>query len=397
MTLPLDGITVIDLTQALAGPYATMLLGDMGADVIKIEMPGAGDQSRGWGPPFLNGESAYYLSTNRNKRSLTLDLSQPAGQEIMWELLSRADIFITNIPRMESLRKIRLDYETLHKAFKRLIMCIISGFGLDGPYAGRPGYDVIAQGMSGTMSLTGPVDGEPYRFPTAIADMTAGIYAVIGILGALLTRQRTGEGQLIDISLLDSQITWLSYVAGSYFATGERPKRQGNQHPSIVPYQPFKARDKYFIVAVGSEKLWKQFCEVLGLGDTIMDDPRFATNAARHANREALIAILSELFSTEDAAHWLELLGQAGIPCGPINYVDEIFADPHIRARHAVVEIEHPTIGIVRSIANPVRYSDTSLAYRRHPPRLGEHTEEILLQLGKSREEIEALRQAGVV
>ena len=397
MTLPLDGIMVIDLTQALAGPYATMLLGDMGADVIKIEMPGAGDQSRGWGPPFLNGESAYYLSTNRNKRSLTLDLSQPAGQEIMWELLSRADIFITNIPRVESLRKIRLDYETLHKAFKRLIMCMISGFGLDGPYAGRPGYDVIAQGMSGTMSLTGPVDGEPYRFPTAIADITAGIYAVIGILGALLTRQRTGEGQLIDISLLDSQITWLSYVAGSYFATGERPKRHGNQHPSIVPYQPFKARDKYFIVAVGSEKLWRQFCEALGLDDTLMNDPRFATNAARQAHREALIAILSELFLTEDAAHWLEVLSQAGIPCGPINEVDELFADPHIQARHAVVELEHPTIGMVQSIANPVRYSDTPLAYRRHPPRLGEHTEEILLQLGKSREDIETLRQAGVI
>ena len=281
MTTPLQNVRVVDLTQALAGPYATMLLGDMGADVIKIEPPGTGDQSRGWGPPFLEGESAYYLCCNRNKRSLTLDIGAPAGQEIMRDLLATADVFITNIPRQESLRKNGLDYATLHARSPRLIVCSISGFGMDGPYAGRPGYDILAQAMSGTMSLTGPTDGEPFRFPTALADISAGVYAVIGILGALLARQASGEGQYIDIALLDSQITWLSYVAANHFATGERPRRLGNLHPSIVPYQPFKASDGYVMVAVGTEKLWRQFCSALDLPAAVAEDARFCSNAAR--------------------------------------------------------------------------------------------------------------------
>jgi len=398
MPQPLEGIKVVDLTQALAGPYGTMILGDMGADVTKVEIPGRGDQSRGWGPPFLAGESAYFLSTNRNKRGLTLNIKSAAGQEILHTLLSEADVLVTNNPRIESLRKYGLDFESLRGRYLKLIACNISGFGMDGPYAGRPGYDLVAQAMSGTMSLTGPAEtDEPYRFPTAMADITAGIYAVIGIMGALLTRQRTGEGQFIDISLLESQITWLSFLAGNYFATGERPPRRGNAHPSIVPYDIFKARDKHFMVAVGSEKLWRQFCEILGLADSVMNDPRFAINADRLAHRGELVVLLSDIFVRRDAAEWIEVLGRAGIPCGPINFIDETVADPQVMARGVVVELEHPAIGIVKSIANPVRSSVSQVAYRRYPPQLGEHTEEILLHLGKTGEEIAALRAAGAV
>ena len=393
----LDNITVIELTQALAGPYCTMMLGDLGADVIKIERPPKGDQSRGWGPPFLAGESAYFLSTNRNKRGMTLNLKEPAAREIMHRLIERADVFVTNLPRQSSRRANGADWETLHALNPRLVYCSITGYGTTGPYAERGGYDVIAQGESGLMSLTGEVDGDPIRYPIPIADVTTGIYSAFAIVASLLARERTGEGQFLDMALLDSQISWLTNVAGNYFATGERPPRLGNAHPTIVPYQPFRARDKHFIVGVGSERLWKKFCAVLGMADTLTDDPRFATNSDRLAHRQELIALLEEIFVREDADVWVERFGAAGIPCGPINFVDEALAHPQALHRGVIVELEHPLIGTVRSLGNPMHFSHTSITYRLPPPMLGQHTDEVLRELGYDEQGIRELRERGAV
>jgi crotonobetainyl-CoA:carnitine CoA-transferase CaiB-like acyl-CoA transferase len=399
---PLEGICVIDLTQALAGPYCTMMLGDLGADVVKIEPPGRGDMSRGWGPPFVEGESAYFLSINRNKRGLTVNFKAPEGQRILHRLAEGADVFIVNIPRMESLQRGRIDPETLQAINPRLIYCAISGYGFTGPKAGRGGYDVVAQGEAGLMSLTGEPDGGPIRFPTPMADITAGIYATIGILSALLARERTGQGQFVDIALLDSQITWLANVGGSYFATGQRPPRLGNVHPTITPYQPFRARDKgqetgYIIVAVGTERLWQRFCALLGIEDTIMVDPRFATNAQRNEHRAELIPLLQAILEKEKAAYWLERFVAEGIPSGPINFPDETLADPQLLARGMIVELEHPLAGLARSIGNPVHLSETPITYRLPPPLLGEHNGEVLSALGYDAEQVEGLREQGVI
>jgi len=393
----LNGIRVLDVTEALAGPYCTMMLGDLGADVLKIERPGVGDMSRGWGPPFIQGESAYFLCTNRNKRSLTLNLQAPEARRILHRLVTGADVFVVNQPRIESLRRLECDYETLRAINPRLIYCSITGYGMTGPYAGRGGYDVVTQGESGLMALTGEPDGPPARYPIPIADVTAGIYSVVAILSALLARERTGEGQFIDTALLDSQIAWLTNVAGAYFATGQRPRKLGNVHPNIAPYQPFRARDKFFIVAVGTERLWARFCEVLGIAETIGQDPRFATNADRLRHRTELVAQLEALFTTQDADHWLERMRAADIPCGPINQVDEILNDPHVKARGMIVELEHPVAGLVRSLGNPVKLSATPAAYRLPPPTLGQHTAEVLGELGYGPEEVERLREDGVV
>jgi formyl-CoA transferase/CoA:oxalate CoA-transferase len=374
-----------------------MLMGDMGADVIKIERPGVGDQSRGWGPPYLEGESAYFLSCNRNKRSLSLNAATPEGQCIMHRLLGRADVFVNNLPRQSSLQKYGLDAATWQTRNPRLTHCSITGFGRTGPYVDRAGYDLLAQAMSGTMALTGNPDGQPMRFPTAIADITAGIYALLGILAALLVRERTGVGQTIDVSLLDSQITWLSYVAANYFATGEQPPRLGNLHPTIVPYQPFPARDKYFIVGVGSERLWQRFCAALGLEETLMHDPRFGTNSDRLLHRTQLVSLLQPIFLQREADHWLDILASAGIPCSPINHVDEALNDPQVFARHMIVELEHPLSGTIRSLGLPVNLSTTPVSYRLPPPLLGQHTGEILTHLGYSLAEIEQLTAAAVV
>lgn len=398
MTNVLENIRVIDTTQALAGPYCTMMLGDMGADVIKVERPGAGDQSRGWGPPFVEGESTYFLSVNRNKRSLTLDIQAEAGREIMQRLLATADVFVCNIPRRESRQRAGIDEETVRARNPRLVYCLISGYGLDGPYAGRPGYDLLAQGEAGLMSLTGDPapDGEPYRYPIPIADITAGIYACTGIIGALYARERTGQGQLIDVSLLESQSAWLTMLASAYLNADSPPVRMGNLHPNIVPYQLFRAQDKYIIVTVGTEKLWHSFCQVMGL-DHLRDDPRFATNRDRIGHRQELAAILDELFSARPAADWLDRLQSVNIPCGPINRVPETLSHPQHQARNFVVELEHPLLGVVRSLGNPIRYSETPLDYRLAPPLLGQHTAEILAELDYAAADVDALRQRGIV
>lgn len=381
---PLAGLRVIEMTEALAGPYCAMMLGDLGADVIKVERPGVGDQARKWGPPFLEGESAYFLSVNRNKRSIELDIKNAEDHAVLVSLVENADIFITNNPRMESLRRAGLDPEALRVSNRGLIYTAISGYGHTGPKAGRGGYDVIAQGESGAMALTGEPGSGPMRFPTAMADISAGLYALVGVQAALYARDRgggSGEGQVVDVSLVDSQVSWLANVAGSFFATNERPQKIGNAHPSIAPYQPVRARDKNLIVAVGTERLWARFCGVLGIESTLMTDPRFSTNPDRNTNREELIPLLEEILAERDAGEWVEALLVAGVPAGPINFVDETLADEQVHARGMVVELEHPLIGIVRSVGNPVCMSAGGPTYRRYPPRLGEHANEIRREL----------------
>jgi crotonobetainyl-CoA:carnitine CoA-transferase CaiB-like acyl-CoA transferase len=393
----LDDILIVDLSQALAGPYCTMLLGDMGAEVIKIEPPGSGDQSRGWGPPFVEGESTYFLAVNRNKKSLTLNLKSDQGQEIMHRLIARADVFIHNMPRQSSQRKTGVDAETLLDINPRLIYVSITGYGSSGPYAERPGYDLIAQGESGLMSITGEPEGEPMRYPIPLADMTTGLYTALGVVSALLARHRTGRGQVLDLSLLESQSAWLGILASAYLNAGEEPQRLGNIHPNIVPYQVFRARDKYIIVAVGTQRLWGRFCEVLGIAGTAMNDPRFATNADRLAHRQELVNMVQTILSQKEADHWLEALREAQIPSGPINSVPETLTHAQILERGFVVELEHPLAGWVKSLGNPVHFSDMPVSYRLPPPTLGEHNVAILGELGFASKEISALVERGVI
>lgn len=390
MAAILDSIRVVELTEALAGPYCAMLLGDFGADVIKVERPRVGDQSRGWGPPFVGGESAYYLAANRNKRSLTLDYDVPRGREILERLLASADVFLINQPVLASLEKRGLAPQTLCAKFPRLIYCSITGYGFSGPKAGRPGYDILAQAEAGVMSFTGEPGGGPMRFPIAIADMTCGMYATMGILGALYAREKTGQGQFMDMALLDSQLTWLANVGSSYLNAGQSPQRLGNAHPSIVPYQVFRGGDgRHFVAGVGTEAQWKRFLQMLGEEETLGRDARFATNALRTENRGALIEKLQLLFAEAPAAGWLARLAAAEIPCAPINTVAEALSDAQTLARGLIVQLEHPALGAVKSIANPVHFSNSPVSYRYPPPLLGEHNEEILRSLGYRGEEPE--------
>ena len=378
---PLTGIKVVDMTEALAGPYCGMLLGDLGADVIKIERPGDGDQARGWGPPFLEGESAYFLAINRNKRSIELDAKDPGDSSVLHTLIGRADVFLTNNPRLQSLARAGLDPETLRARHPRLVYAAISGYGHTGPKANRGGYDIIAQGEAGLMALTGPTDGGPSRFPSPMADISGGIYACMGVLAALYARDNrangSGTGQLVDVALVDAQLSWLANIGASYFATGKRPARLGNAHPNVTPYQPVRARDKTMIIAVGNERLWAKFCTILGVETTLQADARFATNAARNENRAELIALLEQILAQRTAAEWVEALVAAGIPAGPINFPDETLTDEHVLARRMIVELEHPLIGAVKSIATQIRFTTNGPTYRRYPPRLGEHNAEV--------------------
>jgi glutaryl-CoA transferase len=390
MSMFLDGIRVVELTEALAGPYCAMLLGDLGSDVIKVERPGVGDHSRTWGPPFVDSVSAYFLAANRNKRSITLNYDRPTGPEILHRLIAQADVFICNQPSLASLERRGIDPVSLRAKYPRLIYCAISGYGFTGPKAGQAGYDILAQAEAGVMSFTGEPGGGPVRFPIAIADMTTGIYAALGILAALFARERTGKGDFLDLALFDSQLTWLANVGSSYLNSSVSPSRWGNAHPNIVPYQLFRGSDgKYFVLAVGTQPQWLRLLRVLELESNLGHDPRFASNSDRIQNRDALIPILQQRFDAHPTAWWIGCFTRADIPAAAIHSVSEALQDCQTTSRGLIVEIEHPTLRTLRSIANPIRSAAQPILYRYPPPTLGEHTRAILGELGFSPSEVE--------
>jgi crotonobetainyl-CoA:carnitine CoA-transferase CaiB-like acyl-CoA transferase len=397
-TGPLKGLRVLDLTRVLAGPTCTQMLGDLGAEVIKIERPGAGDDTRGFAPPVMPGtdQSAYFVGVNRNKRSVTLDIAAPEGQKVARRLLADTDILVENF-KVGALAKYGLGYEQVHAEFPSIIYCSITGFGQTGPYAPRPGYDSLIQGMGGVMSLTGEPDGQPQKVGVPVADLFAGLYGCIGILAALRHRERTGEGQQVDIGMLDTHVAWLANQGMNYLATGENPARLGNQHPNIVPYQVFQTKDGYMVLSVGNDPTFKRFCDSFGLSH-LLRDKRFATNPARVANRQLVTDTLAPTMRERTTAEWVEKLEVLKIGCGPINTLKEVFADPHVQARDMVVEMPHASGATVKLIANPVKLSETPPDYRVPPPMLGEHTEEILRDLlGMTSREFNRLRGKGVV
>jgi formyl-CoA transferase len=395
---PLHNIRILDITRALAGPYCTMMLGDLGADVIKVERPVSGDETRGWGPPFVGkpygpypGESAYFIAANRNKRSMTVNIQSKEGQEIIRKLAGISDVLVENY-RTGELEKMGLGYQDLHKLYPKLIYCSVSGYGRTGPYADRPGYDAVLQAEGGMMSITGPIDGPPSRAGIPIIDITSGMFAATAILAALRARDMTGEGQLVDVSLFDSHVALLTNVASNYLVGGASPRRYGNAHPNLVPYDAFSARDGWFIVGVANEKQWGILCDVLAQPD-MKTDSRYAANRDRVANREELLAELNRLFSERDMDDWLAQLTKAGLPCGRINSIPEVFAHPQAQAREMAQETEHPSAGTIKVPGFPYKLSNTPAEVRMPPPLLGQHTEEVLTSLlNYSSEDITSLR-----
>lgn len=375
---PLHGIRVLDLSRVLAGPYCTMVLSDLGADVIKVESP-EGDETRGWGPPFIAGESAYYLCVNRNKRSIVVDFKTEEGHKILHELIKRTDVLVENF-RPGTLRRFALDFESASAINPKLIYCSISGFGQTGPLRDKPGYDFMIQAMGGLMSITGEPDGEPMKVGVAVADLFAGQNASIAILAALQARAQTGKGQHLDISLFDSQVAMLANVASNYLVSGNLPKRYGNAHANIVPYQSFQASDAWFVVAVGNDKQFEKLCSVIGESQ-LVKDARFGLNSERVKNRDLLIEIVKPIFLQRTAGEWLAALENAGIPCGPINTLDKVFSMPQVEARDLLIHMEHSKIGSLRLVGSPLKFSDTPVEYKLPPPKLGEHTEEVLREL----------------
>ena len=405
MTAPLAGLRVFDLTRILAGPTCTQLLGDLGAEVLKIERPGVGDDTRKWGPPYVKdkagrdtAESAYYLSANRNKRSLTLDIARPEGQALACRLIGRCDVLVENF-KVGDLARHGLAYADLKDAFPRLVYCSITGFGQTGPYAPRAGYDLLAQGIGGIMSVTGEPDRPPMKVGVGIADIMCGMYAATAILAAVHHRDKTGQGQYIDLGLLDSQVAWLINVGLNYLTSGEVPGRVGNEHPNIVPYNVMPCADGYVILAVGNDAQFARFCAFAGAAG-LAEDARFKTNDGRVRNRVALYALLPDLTRRKTQGEWVEGLAARGVPCSPVNTVDQVFADPQVQARGMRIALAHPLAGSghVDLIGNPIKYSATPVDYRRAPPTLGQHTDEVLREmLGLSAAEIADLRACGVV
>ncbi|WP_342708825.1 CoA transferase [Bradyrhizobium sp. B124] len=375
---PLSGIRVLDLCRVVSGPFATMQLGDLGADIVKIEDPRQGDESRRYGPPFIGGESAYFLSVNRNKRSCAIDLKSPAGRDAVLDLASAADVVIENF-RPGTLDKWGLGFDVLRARKSDIILCSISGFGRTGADALRPGYDLILQGESGVMDITGDPMGPPTKVGTSIADLVTGLYASHSVLAALMRKNRTGEGGRVDVSMLDAMASLLTFNAGMYFATGQSPRRRGNVHPTISPYEPFEASDGWINVGVANDKFWAAFCDVIGRPE-LREDSRFATAPKRAASRNDLVAVLAPIFAGRSRADWLQALAVAGIPCGAIKSVGEVCETPQLTERGMVQTVRHPAAGDVRFIARPTRFGDEPPAPSTPPPMLGEHTSEVLAE-----------------
>jgi formyl-CoA transferase/CoA:oxalate CoA-transferase len=400
--MALQGVRVLDLTRALAGPFCTLMLGDYGADVIKIELPGTGDDTRQWGPPFIGPEmvkeSAYFLSINRNKRSLTLNFKEPQAQEIFLKLAQGADVVVENFTPGVTAR-LGVDFPTVRRVNPKIVYCSISGFGQDGPYRTRPAYDQIVQGASGVMSVTGEANGDPVKVGVAIADIGSGMWAAFAIMSALYHRegQGHGQGQYIDISMLDAQVAWLTYQAGNYFGNGWSPRRLGTAHSNLVPYQAFMCQDgKYLNVAVGSERLWERFCQGIGRED-LRDRPEYARNTDRSENRAVLVPLLQEHFLTQPVSYWLEALQGVSVPCGPINDLADVFSDPQVLHRQMLQEMPHPTLGSIKQTGLPIKFSLTPGSLHRPPPLLGEHNTEILRELGYSQAQIEQMAERAVI
>ena len=394
MTLPLAGLRVLDLTRILVGPYATMILADLGADVIKLEMPGRGDDARAF-PPHINDESAYFMSLNRNKRSITLDLKSETGKRLFRDMIGKVDILVENF-RPGTMDRLGLGYDDLKTINPGLIYAAASGFGQTGPYSRKPAYDAIVQAMGGVMSITGQTGGEPTRVGTSIGDITAGLFAATGILAAVIHREKTGEGQMVDVAMLDCQVAILENAIARYDITGEIPAPIGNKHPSIVPFEPFATQDGQLMVAAGNDALWAKLCRAIGRNDMI-DDPRFQTNPLRHEHYDEMRPPLAEAFQRRSTAEWQAILDEAGVPNGPINSVDAVMQDPQVLAREMVVPVDHPTAGRTRLPGIPIKMSATPGEIRSPAPLLGQHTEEILIDLfGYSQAEIDALRSENI-
>ena len=395
MNGPLSGFTIVDLTRVLSGPYCTMILADLGARVIKVEQPGKGDDTRAWGPPFLGDESAYFLSINRNKESVTLDFKPAAGREILGRLIGKADVFVENF-RPGTLDRAGFGWDAVHAKHPRLVYASISGYGQTGPRREEAGYDAVMQAEGGLMSVTGEEDRPGYRLGVAITDMVAGLYCAQGITAALLARERTGQGQRVDIGMLDTTAALLTYQAANWFATGVTPKRQGNRHATIAPYETFTTRDGEIVVAVGNDQIWQRFCQAIGLPE-LAADPRFATNKDRMASYDAMRPPIDRVFRTRTCAEWIQILNDAGVANGEVRDIGQMLNDPQLAARRMIETLMHPTVGATRVIGAPIKLSDTAAAVRTPPPVLGQHTKAVLAEIGYDRAAIDDLIRNRVV